>query len=114
MDNFEYAIDCEEGILDCHIHKMIFQPLIENAIKYGIRKNGNHGSVCLETLQSASGILIRVTNSGPGFDENNINPHHSIQNIRSRIDYLLHGTLVIHSKEGVEGTTMELFLPYQA
>lgn len=101
-------------VTDFQIPPLSVQPLIENAIKYGIRKNGNHGSVCLETLQSASGILIRVTNSGPGFDENNINPHHSIQNIRSRIDYLLHGTLVIHSKEGVEGTTMELFLPYQA
>lgn len=101
-------------VTDFQIPPLSVQPLIENAIKYGIRKNGNHGSVCLETLQSASGILIRVTNSGLGFDENNINPHHSIQNIRSRIDYLLHGTLVIHSKEGVEGTTMELFLPYQA
>ena len=100
-------------VTEFQIPPLSVQPLIENAIKYGIRKNGNHGTIRLETKQTAEGICILVKNSGPGFDEQKINPHHSIQNIRSRMDYLLHGTLIIHSQEGVEGTVMELLLPYQ-
>lgn len=100
-------------VTEFQIPPLSVQPLIENAIKYGIRKNGNHGTIRLETKQTAEGICILVKNSGPGFDARKINPHHSIQNIRSRMDYLLHGTLMIHSQEGVEGTVMELLLPYQ-
>ena len=100
-------------VTEFQIPPLSVQPLIENAIKYGIRKNGNHGTIRLETKQTAKGICILVKNSGPGFDEQKINLHHSIQNIRSRMDYLLHGTLIIHSQEGAEGTVMELLLPYQ-
>ena len=106
---FEKAI----AVTEFQIPPLSVQPLIENAIKYGIRKNGNHGTIRLETKQTVEGICILVKNSGPGFDEQTINPHHSIQNIRSRMDYLLHGTLIIHSQEGVEETVMELLLPYQ-
>ena len=107
------VFDKKIAVTDFQIPPLSVQPLIENAVKYGIRKNKNHGTVRLETEQTATGIYIRVQNNGPGFDEQSINPHHSIQNIRSRIDYLLHGTLTIQSEEGKEGTTMELFLPFQ-
>ena len=62
-------------VTEFQIPPLSVQPLIENAIKYGIRKNGNHGTIRLETKQTAEGICILVKNSGPGFDARKINPH---------------------------------------
>ena len=32
---FAYEVNIEESILDCMIPKLIMQPLVENAVKYG-------------------------------------------------------------------------------
>lgn len=37
MDSFEYLIECQETVKSCKIHKMIFQPFIENSILTDVR-----------------------------------------------------------------------------
>jgi sensor histidine kinase YesM len=105
--HFEKEIDTT----DFMIPPLSVQPIIENAIKYGIRHNDDQGSVTLTVREDAIGLHIEVRNSGPGFNESDLKQHHSIDNIRTRLASLLQGELRIHSTADVPGTVMEIFIP---
>lgn len=104
---FETVIRTEDFMLP----PLTVQPLIENAIKYGIRKNSNHGWIHLETYADTDCLYIIIENSGPGFNPEQQKAHHSIENIRIRLDSLLHARLYIESAEGTDGTRIEIHIP---
>ncbi len=105
--NYEQFIGCK----DFQIPPFTVQPLIENAINYGVRKNRNGGTVRLETFAEDGTVHIRVSNSGKGFDTSTIKPNHSIMNIKKRLSYLSDGTLEITSSPDEYGTLAEITLP---
>lgn len=96
---------------DFMIPPLSVQPVVENAVKYGIRRNSNQGWVHLETREDLNFLYITVENSGPGFHPDLPKAHHSIENIRIRLDSLLHARLIIESEEGVDGTRIEICIP---
>lgn len=90
-DKLEFEIAADELALDATIPKILLQPLVENAIYHGIRKNENGGKIKIEArmMQTSDGqqkttasgdillsakndtpgdILLSVTDNGPGFD----------------------------------------------
>lgn len=93
---------------DFQIPPMSVQPLIENAINYGVRKNHNRGSIHLETFLLDHLVHIRITNSGPGFDIADLKPNHSVCNIRKRLNTLLQGRLEFITDPDASGTIAEI------
>lgn len=63
----EYMID--ETAADCLIPPMTLQPLVENAVKHGIRSNASDGMVRIEIKKQASLLLLRVEDNGAGMEE---------------------------------------------
>ena len=112
---FKDALKFEKhiNVQDFSIPPLSIQPLIENAVKYGIRKNADTGTIYLETEKTQLDICIRVTNSGPGFDPTQIKERHSLENIKTRISSLLHGNLKIDSSPASSQTVMEIHIPLQ-
>lgn len=102
--NFEQHLGCT----DFEIPPMSVQPLIENAINYGVRRNHNQGTIRLETFLLDKTVHIRVTNSGSGFDASHLKPNHSLCNIRKRLEALLQGQLEIISDPNALGTRVEI------
>ena len=122
MDNFEYAIDCEEGILDCHIHKMIFQPLIENAIIHGYAHIRHGGFLRIKIYHiDESRICFSITDNGRGmsqekvgevFGEGGSTPSIGVSNVLARLK-LYYGDsyrLEVHSEEN-RGTSIKITIP---
>lgn len=122
MDNFEYTIDCEEGILDSHIHKMIFQPLIENAIIHGyanIRHGGylriniyhvDEDKICFSIMDNGRGMSPEKVHEVFGGEEDR--PSIGVSNVVSRLK-LYYGEnyrLEVHSGEN-KGTSIEIIIP---
>lgn len=97
---------------DFCIPPLTLQPLIENAIKYGIRQTSTGGMVSLKIDRSEDTIRIRIYNDGPGFDPETLTDTHSLHNIRSRLKSLLDAEMTILSQSGVEGTMIEIIIPY--
>lgn len=93
---------------DFQIPPMSVQPLIENAINYGVRKNHNQGSIHLETFLQGHLVHIRITNTGPGFDLTKLKPNHSVCNIRKRLNTLLQGRLEFITDPDASGTIAEI------
>ena len=94
---------------------LTLQPIVENAIRYGIRqKEDGSGTVLVSTAEKSDAYEICVTDNGPGFvpDEalNDGFTHVGLENVRERLRRISGGTLVIETQIG-EGTKVTISLP---
>ena len=119
-----YAIDIEDTCSTCLVPKLIIQPIIENAIKYGYGDK-DHLTVKISAKISASNLVIAITDDGAGMSvdkllnvtaslqsEHNISAHNGLHNIHRRIN-LLYGKeygIYLHSEAG-QNTVVSLTLP---
>lgn len=98
---------------DFMIPPLTLQPIVENAVKHGICKKREGGSVQIGTKKDKGCYLIWVKDDGGGFDTEKAiteGDHIGIENVRNRIAAMYQGTLNINSKIGV-GTVVEIRLP---
>ena len=74
-DRLKFSIDVEPDLLVVEIPMFILQPLVENAIKYGISKIEGQGKIVLKVSKKDNGILISVQDNGPDFPEGLVSGH---------------------------------------
>ncbi|WP_054955071.1 sensor histidine kinase [Paenibacillus dakarensis] len=67
-DKFSYEIDCDEEIGHIPMIKMSLQPLIENYIVHGLRKESNDNHVCIKVVRIHDGdrVHIEIRDNGKG------------------------------------------------
>lgn len=123
---FSYEIDMEEGIMQCLIPKLLIQPLIENAVKYGFEgRETLH--VIIKGYEKSDKLIFICQDNGVGMDENlltelreqlqqdiNTSSHMGLYNIHRRIHLLYKENygMRIESEPG-QGTTIVLTMPYR-
>lgn len=83
----EYEINCDDGIGETPILKLLLQPLVENAIYHGIKNKRGRGKIIVraEKINSAGKkeqIRLSVKDNGIGFKPERL--EEVIQEIRSR------------------------------
>lgn len=92
------------------------QPLVENAIKHGICKTREGGTVKICTYETDQHYCILVSDNGAGFDTSQVpddgRQHIGIENSRYRLRELVGGTLDVASSPG-NGTTVTINIPRQ-
>lgn len=66
--NFEYTVDCPEGLMDISVPKLIIQPLVENSIEHGIM-GGKSGKITVYVERDNDEIHIIVADNGIGISE---------------------------------------------
>ena len=64
--NMDFGIECKAK--DFNIPRHSIEPLVENAVKHGLAKNGNKGTVAIRTYIRADGYAIQIIDDGAGFD----------------------------------------------
>ncbi|MBQ0001832.1 MAG: histidine kinase [Clostridiales bacterium] len=110
--NIEVQYDL--NITDFDIAALSIQPLVENAIKHGIRSR-EHGLVTIRTRQNADAIILTIEDNGIGFDPSKIEDfdesHIGIRNVRSRLHMLQQADMDIQSNDN--GTTITITLPWE-
>ena len=96
------------------IPPLTVQPLVENAVNYGISDLPGGGLVTISTEEKRDYYEIRVSDNGVGFDPGKIpkdgRSHVGIKNVRSRLGIMCHGTLDINSAPG-GGTEAVIHIP---
>ncbi len=105
----EYDIQAEDFALPA----LTIQPLVENAIRHGVRSR-EHGLVNIATREDSDFYKIIISDNGIGFDADNVDStdgnHIGIANVRERINTMCKGTLDIDSRID-EGTTITISIP---
>jgi LytS/YehU family sensor histidine kinase len=58
----------EEQVLEAEVPSLIFQPLVENAIKFAVVDREAGGSVVLSAQLEDKTLVLKVSDDGPGLD----------------------------------------------
>lgn len=111
-EKIQYEIQEESDFL---IPPLTIQPLVENAIRHGIRKKvDGKGKVEIRVMDREKEHVIYVKDDGVGFDLkeklSTDRSHIGLSNTKKRVKYLLKGNLEINSEVG-KGTTIEIRIP---
>ncbi|MBC2889044.1 sensor histidine kinase [Gordonibacter massiliensis (ex Traore et al. 2017)] len=91
------------------------QPLVENAVRHGVTKRREGGTVRLSTCEVPGGFAVSVADDGVGFDasapcEDDGRSHVGLTSVRDRLDRMCGGALEVRSAPG-EGATVTVFVP---
>ena len=89
---------------DFDVPPLTIQPLVENAVKHGILKKIEGGTVTLKVYEDDLSYIIEVIDDGVGFNINDIDfneDHYGLNNIRYRITESLNGTIEFNSEINV-------------
>lgn len=115
MDAFEVRLEIEEALMQTLVPRLIFQPLIENAIVHGFADLEKGGVILLKGQTDPDGMRsFRVEDNGRGFagEPEGKRSHLGICNVRHRLELLYGNKQEFHisSKTG-EGTTVWFRIP---
>lgn len=116
-DKMEVRYEIEES--DFFLPALTLQPIVENAVKYGIGNARNGGTIIIRTRREGKAVRILIIDNGVGFPAESIHDvpvpkdrKHPIglHNVRSRIQMMVGGELDLHS--GVKtGTVVTITIP---
>lgn len=100
---------------DFDLPTLTIQPLVENAIRYGVRRNPDgRGTVTVRTRAYPDRVEVSVTDDGPGFADvetvDGSRSHVGLQNVRNRLHYVCGGELRVACETG-KGTVATIVLP---
>ena len=108
--NYTVKVNCKNFM----VPPLTLQPLVENAVKHGIRYKSTAGKVTITTSENPAGYEIVVKDDGVGFEANAVDfasgKHVGINNVKNRLKLLCNGSFSIESKAGA-GTVVTVFIP---
>lgn len=119
---FEERLNIETDIRtkSFRVPPLTIQPLVENAVKHGICRKINGGTVAIRTYEEPDAYVVEVEDDGAGFDVSILNRpteqdagegssgHIGLNNIRFRMQEITGGRLLIESCPG-RGTRVKAF-----
>ena len=141
VDNYVYILnvrfageihftkDVDESLLDVRVPSMILQPLVENAVNYGIRGLDREGRIELSVYQKDGRICICIWDNGAGMDQERIcqvlageaggedlssdSNGVGIRNVMERLKLYFHGDaeFSIWSEGKDKGTEVQILIP---
>ena len=98
---------------DFEVPALSIQPIVENAIRHGVRGQYN-GTVRVSTMLDEHDHVITVSDNGRGFDPASLGTqegsHIGLQNVRERLEMLCDGKIDVDSRKGA-GCTVTIRIP---
>lgn len=111
-DYLDIVYNIEEQ--DFMIPTLAIQPLVENAVKYGVGDKKEGGQVIIGTTSTDTHYIVTIEDTGTGFDVNEEKhdgrQHVGIANVRERLSMICNGELIIHSEIN-KGTVAIIRIP---
>lgn len=99
---------------DFRLPTLTLQPLVENAVRHGVRQREEGGTVWVSTREYPDRIEVEIRDDGPGFDPGRTpetgRSHVGIRNVRERLERMCGGALRVESAPG-QGTVATMILP---
>lgn len=94
---------------DFYLPPLSIQPIVENAIKHGVLKKVEGGTVTVSSFETDGEYVVTIKDDGVGFDTSKVdrdnNEHIGLKNIDFRISKVGNGRMTVSSQPG-KGTTV--------
>ncbi len=101
------------GFTDFCIPTLTLQPIVENAIRHGIGKKQEGGTVWVTARKEGEEAVVCVRDDGVGFDmtgEYGRKDSIGMKNVKTRLEGLVHAVIRVESQEG-QGTQTVIRIP---
>jgi len=107
------TMEIDPKSLDCMVPTLILQPLVENAIKYGVAPHTGTGRIDIRTSRSNGQMMLSVADNGPGpVTAERVRPGGiGLTNTRARLEHHFgqHGRLYLDRR--ADGFTAQITFP---
>jgi LytS/YehU family sensor histidine kinase len=114
VERLQFSVDVPGELLLARVPTLILQLMVENAIKHGIAKRAQGGSIRIAASRSDGRLRVSVYNDGPAVKWEKIRSGIGIANMRTRLQGLYGDAfdLSMHNRDpgGVEVTVS---VPFQ-
>lgn len=109
-DKFEFVEEVETGCENFIVPSMILQPLIENAIKYGVYESFEKVFIKLTCVSNEEYLILRIENN---FEESSSFEGEKIglKNIKNRLKLIYHQDNLLTTKKENNLFTAKIFIP---
>jgi two-component system LytT family sensor kinase len=106
----DFSIDAGEFLDDALIPIMLVQPLVENAVNYGIAPAKIGGAIEIRCRKDRDRVSITIADTGKGFDPESVNEGFGIGSVRKRLELYYPGRYLFDIESG-RGTTVRIEIP---
>jgi two-component system, LytTR family, sensor kinase len=86
-DQLNCTVKVDEELKHYLIPRFILQPLIENAVKHGLKATGQMTEIELEIKKNEAGFVMSVSDNGPAFPDE-INPGYGVKSVYDKLELL--------------------------
>lgn len=86
-DQLNYTLQVETGLHHYLVPRFILQPLVENAVKHGLKATGKMTIIDLIVKRNGTGIIMNVADNGPAFPDELI-PGYGVKSVYDKLDLL--------------------------
>lgn len=94
-DKLNYRVEVDEKLSHYLVPRFVIQPLVENAVKHGLKTTGQLTELVLEVAEDGDGIVMNIADSGPSFPDE-LNPGYGVKSVYDKLDLLFANNYEIH------------------
>ncbi len=94
-DQLNYTLKVEEDLNHYLVPRFVLQPLVENAVKHGLKATGQLTGISLDVKKNGTGLVITIEDNGPAFP-NELNPGYGVKSVYDKLDLLFPGNYEMH------------------
>ncbi|MBR0172650.1 MAG: histidine kinase [Lachnospiraceae bacterium] len=115
----ELQIEYDIPVTGFFLPALTVQPMVENAVRHGIRSKKGRGKLLLRTRETEKAYEVVIQDDGVGFQNpfdyeerevKNRGEHYGLANVRARLNRMVGGRLIVESETG-KGTTVTIQIP---
>jgi sensor histidine kinase YesM len=116
-DRLKVNLEPATETLDALVPNMFLQPLVENALRHGIGRKAQGGSLEMRSWRDADDLMVSVSDTGPGFPVGggaSVSEGIGLSNTRSRLQHLHPGKhRISFSNAPGGGAVVTLRIPFR-
>src|SRR4029079_10354384 len=94
-DQLNYSIHLESDVSHYLIPRFLLQPVVENAVKHGLKTTGKMTEINISVKNGSDGLQITVADNGPSFPDELI-PGYGVKSMYDKLDLLFPGSYDVH------------------
>jgi signal transduction histidine kinase len=105
-DRLQVRWSVDPAVRDALVPELILQPLVENAIRHGVAKRTELGTIEIAARVSEGDLVLSVQDDGPGYSPENGDAGVGLANTRARLETLFGDAGRLQLARGESGGTL--------
>jgi len=110
-ERLQFSTQIAPELLDAQVPNLLLQPLVENAIKYGLSERAGGGAIRVIGEKRGTALRLSVYNDGPGFPQDWQAKGSGLVNLRTRLQ-ILYGDAAEFRMDNVRSEGVEVVVTF--